>query len=140
VTFVATRCSDACPIANAAFYKLAERLRRDRVDAQLLTVTLDPAYDTPYVMSTSARRFRALAPSWRFASGRVADVRRLMASLGVVARPDKHGVPEEHSSFVYLLDEHVRLAKTFLLSSDLADQGERALRESRVASHVSSSS
>ena len=33
VTFVATRCTDACPIANAAFAALERRLKRDHVES-----------------------------------------------------------------------------------------------------------
>ena len=49
LAFVATRCSDACPIADAMFAQLARR----GVRAQFVTITLDPSYDTPFVMSAS---------------------------------------------------------------------------------------
>jgi cytochrome oxidase Cu insertion factor (SCO1/SenC/PrrC family) len=42
VIFVASRCGDACPIAEALFARLDEMLRRAHLDARLLTVTLEP--------------------------------------------------------------------------------------------------
>ena len=39
VIFVATRCGDACPIAEGLFSRLSDRLARAHVDARLLTVT-----------------------------------------------------------------------------------------------------
>ena len=128
VTFVATRCTDACPIANVAFARLNRRLREDHIAARLVTVTLDPDYDTPFVMAGLARSFSANPARWAFASGHAASVRRLMRSFGVIAEKDKNGVPDVHGSFVYLLDRHVRLQRTLLLSTGLETDAERALR------------
>ncbi|MBD5657338.1 MAG: SCO family protein, partial [Candidatus Eremiobacteraeota bacterium] len=92
------------------------------------TVTLDPTHDTPAVMAQVARRYGVPRDSWRFASGRPADVFGLMHSLGVDTRPDAHGIPEQHTSFVYVLDRNVRLEKTLLLSTDLTNEIEAAVR------------
>ena len=127
LTFVATRCADACPIANVAFDRLRARLRHDRIDARLVTITLDPVYDTPFVMSKLARSLHADPNEWVFASGRPADVRRLMRSLGVIAVSGKSDIPDQHSTFVYVLDRRARLVRTLLLSTNLEDAAEQAL-------------
>jgi len=132
VTFVASRCTDACPIADGMFLALEKKLRADHVRATLVTITLDPDYDTPYVMAGYAHRFDANPAEWRFASGRPADVRRLMRSFGVLAQKDKNGVADIHTTFVYVLDSHVRLAKQLLLSSNLTQEAEQALKDSAV--------
>jgi cytochrome oxidase Cu insertion factor (SCO1/SenC/PrrC family) len=129
VTFVASRCTDACPIANAAFARMYRRLRSDHVSARLVTITLDPDFDTPAVMARVASRFGVPRDGWRFASGRAADVRALMQSLGVEAEPDEHGVPEAHTSFVYVLDRNARLKRTLLLSTALTQDVENVLGE-----------
>ncbi|MBV9102859.1 MAG: SCO family protein [Candidatus Eremiobacteraeota bacterium] len=121
ITFVASRCKDACPIANAEFSRLSERFRHDRTQATLVTITLDPAFDSPFVMARTAHQYAAQAPRWRFASGTVPNVRAVMAGFGVAATPDRHGVPEVHSSFVYVLDGKGHLARSLLLSSNLPD-------------------
>jgi protein SCO1/2 len=127
IIFIATRCADACPIADAEFYRLYTRLRRDR-GARLLTITLDPGYDTPFVMSLAAKRFAADPDVWRFASGRPDDLRRLLRAFAVVSQTDEHGVPDVHTTFVYVLDRQARLAQTLLLSNQTPDEVERALR------------
>ena len=119
VTFVAARCTDACPIANALFARASKRLRADHANTRLVTITLDPAHDTPAVMRHLARSFGADRDAWRFASGAPADVYRLMRSFGVVEEIDAHGIPEEHTSFVYLIDRDVRLKRTIPLSTAL---------------------
>lgn len=127
LTFVATRCTDACPIANVAFDRLRARLRHDRIEARLLTVTLDPDYDTPFVMSKLARSLSADPGEWIFASGSPGQVRRLMRSLGVEAEKGKTGVPDVHSTFVFVLDRRARLSRSLLLSTNLVTQAEEAL-------------
>jgi cytochrome oxidase Cu insertion factor (SCO1/SenC/PrrC family) len=124
LTFVATRCTDACPIANVAFDRLRSRLQHDRID---------PAYDTPFVMSRLAHSLRADTQDWVFASGRPADVERLMRSLGVLAVTGKSGIPDQHSTFVYVLDRRARLTRSLLLSTDIGQQVEQALAQRSVA-------
>ena len=127
VTFVATRCGETCPIADGQFAQLATKLRRDRIAATLLSITLDPAYDTPFVMSSFAKRFEE-SKNWRFVSGRVGNVRALMHSFGVFTENGADGVPDGHSAFVYVLDRHERLARTLLLSDHLAPEVEAEAR------------
>jgi protein SCO1/2 len=129
VTFVASRCSDACPIANALFSKTNKQLQRDGLAAHLVTVTLDPGYDTPAVMSRVAKRYGVAPSAWRFASGRPSDVRSLMRSLGVDAQADARGIPDQHTTFVYVLDRKVLLQRTLLLSTDLTNEIEAAVRK-----------
>ena len=132
VTFVASRCSDACPIADAVFARLLQRMKRQRVGANLVTITLDPDYDTPFVMARLAHEFTADPRRWRFASGDPATVRALMRAFGIIAKNDARGIPDVHSTFVYLLDGHVRLARTLLLSTDFVDEALRAARAVRT--------
>jgi cytochrome oxidase Cu insertion factor (SCO1/SenC/PrrC family) len=127
ITFVASRCTDACPIANVEFDRIRSSLHRDRIDARLITITLDPSYDTPIVMNALARTFDAAPHDWIFASGRVPDVRSLMQSLGIVARVGKAGYPDVHTTMVYVLDSRQRLSRELLLSTNISLEVEQAL-------------
>lgn len=133
MTFVASRCTDACPIADHEFEMLAARLRQEHVAARLLTITLDPDYDTPFVMAGAAHGYGADARQWRFASGAPADVRRLMRAFNVTAIKDEHGIPDQHGTFVYVLDARGRLARTLLLSTNLVDEAGGLLRSKALA-------
>ncbi len=128
VTFVATRCTDACPIATALYSRLEARLKRSGMRVSLLEVTLDPDYDTPFIMARYAQTFTAGSTRWHLVSGRLSDVRALMYAFGVRAEKNRKGIPEVHSSFVYLIDPGGRLAKTFLLSTNLVDEVLHGLR------------
>ncbi len=112
VIFVATRCGDACPVAEGVFARLAAELAASHLDAGLLTVTLDPQFDRPIVMAAKARAFRADAARWRWASGDPADVVRLLDAFNV---PRLDGT--FHGAFAYVLDAHGLPARVVLLSA-----------------------
>jgi protein SCO1/2 len=127
ITFVATRCSDACPISTAMFSRLNARLRSVKQPATLLEITLDPDYDSPFVMERYAQSYGASGSNWRFVSGSPHNVRALMHAFGVTSEKIR-GIPEIHSSFVYLLDEQGKLKRTLLLSIGAVDDIVRALK------------
>jgi protein SCO1/2 len=112
LTFVATRCTDACPIAEAVFAQLVRR----GVRAQLVTISLDPAYDTPFVISRFARILGAASPQWRIATGVPKAIDKVLAGFGVtrLAR-------DEHSALVYCIDDRGEVAKVLPLSTATAE-------------------
>jgi protein SCO1/2 len=113
VIFVASRCGDACPVAEAIFARLSGELASRHVDARLVTVTLDPDFDRPFVMASKARRFRADAARWRWATGDPSDVRRLLEAFNVPRLDGKF-----HGTFAYVLDGAARPLRLVLLSTD----------------------
>ena len=72
IDFIYTRCPlpDVCPRLSASFATLQKRFAgRDLV---LLSITVDPEYDTPAVLAEYARRWGADSRGWRFLTGDVA--------------------------------------------------------------------
>lgn len=99
VIFIDTDCDDACTIAEGIFARLAGRMRQARLDARLVTITLDPAHEPPFVMANAARKFAADPTRWRWASGNPRNVEDLMGAFNVV-----HVSKRVHSTFAYVLD------------------------------------
>lgn len=124
VSFIATRCTDTCPLTDALF----EKLSRDGGRERLVTITLDPRYDTPFVMARHAHDLGAAAARWRVASGDPRDVAKILAAFGVVLEYDRDGVPDAHSSFIYVFDAAGRLKRTLPLSTHSAADVEAAVR------------
>jgi len=62
--------------------RFAQQLGKDVV---LLTLTFDPVHDTPEVMAVYARQWSAKADTWKFLTGRPADVDRVCRWFGVHA-------------------------------------------------------
>lgn len=64
--FVFTRCPDVCPRMTERLVQL-QRSLGDRVD--LVSLSVDPAYDTPERLAAFARAHRADSPRWHFLTG-----------------------------------------------------------------------
>ena len=119
VTFIAARCTDACPLIDAQISTAAHDTRARAGDVRFLTLTLDPEHDTPAVMRHLARTFDAQTPRWTMATGTPAVIHDLMRRFDVVAQNDKNGIPEMHTTFVYILDGNGRLQHAVLASANL---------------------
>lgn len=104
VNFIYTRCPlpDICPRLSANFAALQRRFG-DRV--LLLSVTVDPDYDTPAVLADYARRWSADPGGWRFLTG---DVAGLAAALGEVYWTDEGSIG--HNSMTTVIGRNGRIA------------------------------
>jgi protein SCO1/2 len=79
VTFVFTRCPypDFCPALDRSFAKLQAAIRAEAQltrSARLLTVSFDPAHDTPAVLLKHAKALRADTSLWTHVTGTVEEV------------------------------------------------------------------
>jgi protein SCO1 len=91
VTFVFTRCPmpDFCPLLMTKFAAAQALLLKEPAlasGARLLTISFDPAHDTPEVLRAFGRPFQKTAPpftQWRLASGKDAAIRELGGALGL---------------------------------------------------------
>lgn len=88
LTFIYTRCPlpDFCPRMNRHFAAIQDAVRSDpqlRLHARLLSVSLDPDYDTPAVLAAHARRAGADPGVWTFLSGARDAVDRFAVPFGV---------------------------------------------------------
>ena len=89
LNFIYTRCPlpDVCPRLSAGFARLQKRFAsRDLV---LLSVTLDPQYDTPEVLAQYAKIWRADSDRWHFLTGDLVEVQRVAASAGIIYWPEE---------------------------------------------------
>ncbi|MEA2560268.1 MAG: hypothetical protein QOH06_1772 [Acidobacteriota bacterium] len=73
--FIFTRCPASCPMMSARMARLDRGLPKD-LGVHLVSISVDPAYDTPEVLERYARKFQA-PERWLFLTGDREDVRRL---------------------------------------------------------------
>lgn len=86
VTFIYTRCPlpDYCPLLSQRFQQLQAPLRaRFGERVHLLSVSFDPAHDTPEVLRDYARRYGADPRRWTFATGSAETIRDMAGRFGV---------------------------------------------------------
>ena len=105
IDFIYTRCPlpDVCPRLAANFAALQRRFAHEP-DLLLLSVTVDPDYDTQPVLAEYARRWSA-GPGWRFLTG---DVAALAAKLGEVYWADEGSIG--HNSITTVVGRDGRIA------------------------------
>ena len=86
VDFIYTRCPlpDVCPRLSANFAYLARRIP----ELELLSVTIDPQYDTPPVLREYGARYGSDGERWRFLTGTMEQVRQVAGLFGLVYWPD----------------------------------------------------
>jgi len=78
--FIYGTCTTICPVLSAGFTNLQGKLGQDSAKVQLISVTIDPEYDTPAVMKDYLKRFRA-RPGWDFLTGSREDIDRVMRAF-----------------------------------------------------------
>lgn len=79
VNFIFTRCDTVCPITSMKMAKLEEKTRDKRGAAiKMLSISVDPDYDTPEKLTAFAARYKANPERWRFLTGKPADIRSLV--------------------------------------------------------------
>ena len=83
INFVFTTCTTICPPMGANFAKLQKVLgERAGKEVHLISVSVDPATDTPEHMKVWGRKFGA-APGWTLVTGDRNEITRLLKALGV---------------------------------------------------------
>lgn len=99
--FIYTRCPmpDVCPRLSANMALLQKRFQ-DRVT--LLSVTIDPQYDTPEVLAGYAKRWQA-GPNWHFLTGTGEQIRRVAGPFGLVYWPEEGAIT--HSSVTAVIGQ-----------------------------------
>jgi protein SCO1/2 len=125
IDFLYTRCPlpDVCPRLAANFAALQRRFPQALgKDLMLLSVTVDPDFDTPAVLAEYARRWAADYRGWRFLTG---DVAQLAAKLGEVYWSDEGSIG--HNSTTSIIGRDGRLAAVVDGSNWRIDQVEHLI-------------
>jgi protein SCO1/2 len=123
VNFIYTRCPlpDVCPRLSANFAVLQRRFtRQSGKDLILLSITIDPQFDTPTVLREYAVRWGARSEAWRFLTGPEPEIQRVAGNFGLVYWPDEGSLG--HNSTTSIIGRNGRLAAIVEGSSFRVDQ------------------
>ncbi len=120
VNFIYTRCPlpEVCPRLSSHFARLQKRFAGGGVT--LLSITLDPQYDTVPVLDEYARRWRADGKTWRMLTGELSNVAAVAARFGMVYWPEQGLLT--HTSMTGVIDRQGRLRAIIEGSSYQAQQ------------------
>ena len=111
-----TRCAGPCPRMMQQMRGLQQGLKAANGQVLLVTLTTDPAFDTPPVMKKYAERFEADESNWLFLTGTKEQIAKLAVdSLKLTAlekAPAERTTPADlfiHSTLFVVVDKQARL-------------------------------
>ena len=107
LTFAFGHCATMCPVV--VHDVLSARRATQRAEVPLVIVTLDPWRDTPDRLATVLEGWGVM-PDDRMLSGSVAEVERVLDTLGIGRRRDETTGDIEHGGTVMLVDERGHVA------------------------------
>jgi protein SCO1/2 len=119
VTFIYTQCPlpNFCPLMDQNFATLQGAIAEDgglRGRVKLLTISFDPAHDTPAILAAHAKRRRADPAVWTFLTGDRVTIDRFAARLGVgVVRPGDDSNMITHNLRTIHVGPDGRIAKIY---------------------------
>ena len=73
LNFIFTTCTTICPVLSATFSQVRESLGSESQNVTMVSISIDPEYDTPERLNEYARLYGA-DDQWRFFTGRAEDI------------------------------------------------------------------
>jgi protein SCO1/2 len=118
VSFVFTTCNGSCPATTHRMEQIQEALKEKGLlkdsKVRLLSITLDPARDTPEVLRGYMKLYDADPASWRFLTGKPEEVNKVIAAWGMWAKPAANG-QLDHPSRIFLVDRKGQVREIYHL-------------------------
>ena len=130
LNFIFTRCPIAtmCPAATAHMAALQKTAKAAGAkDFELVSISLDPEYDTPGVLKEYAQLRGLDTSNWSFLTGPDAAVRQLLAQLGVIR--EFEGATIKHTLATVLINEQGQITYRVDGSTWLIEDFVRRLRK-----------
>lgn len=144
ITFIYTRCPlpDFCPLMDRHFKQLQQAIGASstlRGRVHLVSITVDPAFDTPAVLRKHAAELGANPAVWTFLTSEEPDAKAFAGSLGVfVSRGHGDQGAIVHNLRTAIVDPQGRLAKIYDGNDWTPDQILRDLEPIVADTHAAS--
>ena len=110
VDFFFTSCPDICPIMTSELSRVQE-VFKDNETVNMLSFTVDPAYDSPQVLKDYAEEFGIDTLQWKFITGDKEEIYSLARCGFLLPVVDGDGSKSDfiHSEKVILVDGNKRI-------------------------------
>lgn len=112
VEFFYSRCPTICPVMNANMKYIEEAI--DDPNFAIISISIDPANDTPEVLKNHAKMLGANSPNWHFLTGDRDYIGQLADRFDIYVG-DKEDEAESlnHSGMIALIDKEGNLRSRF---------------------------
>lgn len=136
VDFFFTSCPSICPKMSSEMERVNDMFR-DEEHVQIMSISIDPTYDTPEILSEYAEEHSAVAGKWNFLTGGVQETYDLAKCGFMIPTVDGLGVPDDfvHSDKFMLIDELGRIRGYY--SGTTREDVDLLMLETKVLLHAS---
>jgi len=80
VNFIFTTCNTICPVLSGTFSQLDKDIAKLDKDVELISITIDPEFDTPKVLKDYGEKFNS-SDKWKFLTGSREDIVTLQTAF-----------------------------------------------------------
>lgn len=110
VDFFFTSCPSICPVMSKEMERVNDAFR-NKEDVQIFSISIDPEYDTPEVLSDYSARHNSTPGKWHFLTGDKEAIYNLARCGFILPTIDGYGEPDDfvHSDKFVLVDEYGRI-------------------------------
>ncbi|MEM1503568.1 SCO family protein [Domibacillus sp. 8LH] len=133
VSFFYTKCPDVCPFTIQDLKKLQRALEEKGIEEEqysILSVTLDPAFDTVPVILQYKEAFDIQSSNWLFLRGTEQQTREYAEQFNMVYEKSEEGVIT-HSTSMYMVDADGRIRAIHDMAS-----GNKRVDIEKAAAHL----
>lgn len=136
VDFFFTSCPSICPKMSAEMERVNDMFR-DYDNVRIMSISIDPTYDTPEILKEYADEHNAKAGKWDFLTGGVQETYDLAKCGFMIPTVDGMGVPDDfvHSDKFMLIDELGRIRGYY--SGTSREDVDLLMLETKVLLHAS---
>lgn len=114
VNFMFTNCPSLCSVLTAELALLQEALAEEHAeDVHFVSITVDPARDSPEVLREFAKAMHYHSESWDFLTGDAATIRRIAMAYGV-AYTNGAETPIRHNLLTTVIDRRGRIRVQYM--------------------------
>lgn len=109
--FIFTRCAGTCPVMSGQMRSLQAEFA-NLPDVLLVSITVDPGYDTQDILQQFAKQYGAVPKKWVFLTGDKSSIHHLAQKGFRLGVSEEGGTPVEpiiHSTKFVLVDRRSRI-------------------------------
>jgi len=92
LNFIFTSCTTICPILSATFSQAQADLMKKKHSPRMISISIDPEYDTPTRLTDYAKKFNA-GPNWSFYTGKLDDIVALQRAFDIFRGNKMNHIP-----------------------------------------------
>jgi len=109
--FIFTRCSGPCQELSARMRSLQYALKAKGSQVKIVSISIDPKFDTPARLSLFAKRYNADPDRWFFLTGESQKYTHNLMRHGFMqtVMPASDDAPIQHSNYVAVVDRNGRI-------------------------------